>query len=78
MISNLDFGVTDDDILELFSEFGMIKSAAVHYDRTGRSIGTAEVVYVKKRDAVVGMAVFRPLNLDTDRLFSFIVFLFQL
>ncbi|KAI3793362.1 hypothetical protein L1987_35979 [Smallanthus sonchifolius] len=63
-ISNLDYEVTNEDIRVLFSDVGELKHYSIHCDRSGRSKGTAEVVYMHQSDAVAAMKRYNNVQLD--------------
>ncbi|KAJ6796905.1 THO complex subunit 4D-like isoform X1 [Iris pallida] len=63
-ISNLDYGVSNEDIKGLFSEIGELKRCAVHYDRNGRPSGSAEVMFRRRSDAMAALKRYDNVQLD--------------
>ncbi|KAK7340867.1 hypothetical protein VNO77_21583 [Canavalia gladiata] len=63
-ISNLDYRVSNDDIKLLFSEEGELKRYSIHYDKSGRSKGTAEVIFTRQSDALAAIKKYNNMRLD--------------
>ncbi|EEF30463.1 THO complex subunit 4D isoform X2 [Ricinus communis] len=63
-VSNLEYGVSNEDIRELFAEIGDLKRYAVHYDKNGRSTGSAEVVYTRRSEAFAALKKYNNVLLD--------------
>jgi THO complex subunit 4 len=67
MISNLAYSVTDDDLNELFASFGPLKKCCIHYDQFGYSLGTAEIVFELKDDAINAHNKYNGVPLDGNQ-----------
>ncbi|XP_037957193.1 uncharacterized protein LOC119687089 [Teleopsis dalmanni] len=63
-ISNLALCVTDTDVTALFGEIGPIKKCLIHFDRYGKSLGLADVIYLHREDALRAVKIYNGLPLD--------------
>lgn len=63
-VSNLGPDVNTSDVKELFEEFGALIKAEVQYDNSGRTLGTAYVVFKDKVDATKAMEKYNEQLLD--------------
>jgi len=63
-VSNLDYKVSDSDIRELFGEFGNMTSASIHYDSSGCSLGSAQIMYTNRASAIRAKQQYNGVHLD--------------
>jgi len=64
LVTNLDYKVSDSDIRELFGEFGNMTSASIHYDSSGCSLGSAQVMYTNRASATRAKQQYNGVHLD--------------
>ncbi|TPX61594.1 hypothetical protein SpCBS45565_g07238 [Spizellomyces sp. 'palustris'] len=64
VVSNLAKSVTQNDVHELFSQIGPIRSAQLNYDAQGRSKGVANVIFSRPKDAQAAIREYHNRTLD--------------
>jgi len=63
-ISNLAYSVLSEDLKDLFESIGDLKRATVNFDKSGRSLGTATVVFSRRADALTALKKYNNVPLD--------------
>jgi len=64
LVTNLDYKVSDSDIRELFGEFGSMQTASIHYDSSGCSLGSAQILYTNRACATRAKQQYNGVHLD--------------
>lgn len=64
LVSDLDPQVTEEDVIDIFTNVGEVKDAIIYYDRDGRSLGTSEVTFLRKNDALKAVEEYDGAEVD--------------
>ncbi|KAL0087979.1 hypothetical protein J3Q64DRAFT_1735486 [Phycomyces blakesleeanus] len=64
VVANLDYGVTESDLYELFGQIGPLKRAFLRLDPSGKSSGVADVVFINQSDGERAMTAYNNVELD--------------
>ncbi|KAJ1803953.1 hypothetical protein LPJ56_005727, partial [Coemansia sp. RSA 2599] len=64
IISNLDYGVTADDLRALFNQVGPVSRATLHFGPNGKSKGSGEVTFKNAVHATMAVEKYHGVTLD--------------
>jgi len=67
-VDNLDWGVTEKDMRELFGEFGGLKSVQMHFDSKGKSQGVCDIHFKNRADGLRAVKKYNNVPLDGRRM----------
>jgi len=67
-VDNLDWGVTEKDMRELFGEFGGLKSVQMHFDSKGKSQGVCDIHFKNRTDGLRAVKKYNNVPLDGRRM----------
>merc|ERR1712151_1207993 len=67
-VDNLDFGVTEKDMRELFGEFGGLKTVQMHFNAQGKSQGVCDLTFKNKADGLRAIKKYNNVPLDGRRM----------
>jgi len=63
-VTSLHYNVSEKDLLDLFTSVGPVRKVVLHYDRSGRSLGTADVWMMRTENAIESVKQFNGKKLD--------------
>jgi len=63
-VTNLHFNVNETDLWTLFSRCGHVRKVVLNFDRTGKSTGTAQIVFNNYNDALKAINDYHNVTLD--------------
>lgn len=66
LVRNIEGGINDEDLTELFGAVGEVKSLKLFYDQHGRSEGVALVEYMSSKDALKAIDEYDNRELDNQ------------
>ncbi|MES1918985.1 hypothetical protein MHBO_000868 [Bonamia ostreae] len=63
-VSDLESHVSSQDLREIFKIAGKIKDSRIHFDKRGKSLGTAEVTFFARADAIRACKKYNKAHVD--------------